>query len=138
MIRHLIKTRSIFGLRQASYFAMKFLGIEIPVHVKIGKNLQLPHWAYGTVIHPKVEIRDNVRIYQGVTIGRADVYRDDQHLKTIIIEDDVILCAGAKLLAHQSCVIEAGTILGANSVLIVKGDRVEKGVYVGVPARKVK
>jgi serine O-acetyltransferase len=117
---------------------MKFLGVEIPMSVKIGKNLQLPHWAYGAVIHPKVEIGDNVRIYQGVTIGRADIYRDDTSLKKIIIEDGVILCAGAKLLVKQSCVVEAGTVLGANSVLIVKGDRVEKGVYAGVPARKIK
>lgn len=138
MIRHLVKIRNVPGLRYFSYMAMKILGIEIPISVKIGKNLQLPHWAYGTVIHPKTEIGDNVRIYQGVTIGRSDIYRDNEQLHFIRIEDGVILCAGAKLLAKQSCVIEKGTILGANGVLIVEGDRVEKGVYVGVPAKRIK
>lgn len=115
------------------------MGVELPVRVKVGKNLQLFHWANGTVIHPCTEIGDNVRIYQGVTVGRADVYNiENKNLKFIRIEDDVVLCAGAKLLAHQSCVIEAGTILGANSVLIVKGDRVEKGVYAGIPAKKIR
>ena len=59
-------------------------------------------------------------------------------MKTIVIEDGVILCAGSKLLVKQSCVVEAGTVLGANSVLIVQSDRVEKGVYVGMPARRIK
>jgi serine O-acetyltransferase len=118
--------------------AMKFLGVEIPMTVKIGKNLELPHWASGTVIHSKVDIGDNVRIYQGVTIGRADIYRDNDQLQFIRIDDGVVLCAGSKFLVHQSCTVESGVILGANSVLIVKSDRVPKGTYVGIPARKVK
>lgn len=137
MIRHLVKIRDIYGLRYLSYMAMKFLGVEIPMTVKIGKNLELPHWAYGTVIHSKVDIGDNVRIYQGVTIGRADIYRDNDQLQFIRIDDGVVLCAGSKLLVHQSCTVESGVILGANSVLIVKSDRVPKGTYVGIPARKL-
>jgi serine O-acetyltransferase len=137
MIRHLIKIRSLPGLRYFAYFSMKLLGVEIPPSVKIGKNLILPHWSNGTVIHSNTIIGNNVRIYQQVTVGRADIYNDQSQVESITIKDNVILCAGSKLLAKQSCIIESGTILGANSVLIVKQDRVESGVYVGIPARRI-
>jgi serine O-acetyltransferase len=138
MIRHLVKIRSIPGLRYISYFAMKLLGVEIPPSVRIGRNLVLPHWSNGTVIHSNTTIGNNVRIYQQVTVGRADIYNNSSQVESITIEDDVILCAGAKLLAKKSCVIESGTILGANSVLIVKTDRVESGIYAGIPAKRIR
>jgi serine O-acetyltransferase len=137
MIRQLIKIRSVPGLRYFAYFAMKLLGVEIPPSVRIGKNLVLPHWSNGTVIHSNTIIGNNVRIYQQVTIGRSDIYNEISKVDSITIEDGVILCAGSKLLTRKNCVIESGTILGANSVLIVKTDRVETGVYVGIPAKRV-
>jgi serine O-acetyltransferase len=138
MIRHLIKLRNIPGLKYISYLAMKLLGVEIPTSVRIGRNLTLPHWSNGTVIHSNTIIGNNVRIYQQVTVGRADIYNNSSQVESITIEDDVILCAGSKLLAKKTCVIEAGTILGANSVLIVKTDRVESGIYAGIPARRIR
>lgn len=117
---------------------MKILGIEIPLSVKIGKNFILSHWAYGTVIHPFTKIGNNVKIYQGVTIGRSNIYENvDKDLKEIIIEDNVIFSAGSKVLVKKSCTIEAGTIIGANSVLIVNESLIKKGVYVGIPAKNV-
>ena len=42
-------------------------------------------------------------IYQNVTIGRADIQRDfkDSKMKSIIIEDNVIIGAGAKILCKE-------------------------------------
>jgi serine O-acetyltransferase len=138
MIRYLVKSRSVPGLRYLSYIAMKFLGVEIPTSVKIGHNLVLPHWSNGTVIHSSTVIGNNVKIYQQVTIGRADIYNNVSDVESIVIEDGVILCAGAKLLAKKACIIESGTILGANSVLIVNTDRVVAGTYAGIPAKRIK
>jgi serine O-acetyltransferase len=138
MIGFLLWLRGIAILNKLSYLIFKFIGVEIPISVTIGKNFQLPHWAYGTVIHSKTKIGNNVRIYQGVTIGRSDIYQDNSSLESITLEDNIILCAGSKLLVNQSCTIRSGVILGANSVLIVNSDIVESGVYVGIPAKKIK
>lgn len=117
---------------------MKILGIEIPLSVKIGKNFTISHWGYGTVIHPYTRIGNNVKIYQGVTIGRSNIYENiDNDLKEIIIEDNVIFSAGSKVLVKKSCTIKAGTIIGANAVLIVDKSSIEKGVYVGIPAKNI-
>jgi serine O-acetyltransferase len=46
------------------------------------------------VIHSRTEIGNRVKIYPGVTIGRADIYlpMEQSQFKGIIIEDDAILC----------------------------------------------
>lgn len=134
----LLSLRNYFFLKHLSYLTMKVLGVEIPLSVKIGKNLMLPHWSCGTVIHQNTIIMNNVKIYPGVTIGRADIYQENSILNEIIIEDNVILSTGCKILLTKDCLIEAGTIVGANAVLLPKANRVEKGIYVGIPAKKVK
>lgn len=113
--------------------------MDIPLSVKIGKNLMLPHWAYGLVLHPFVIIGDNVKLYQGVTIGRADTHKDiDNSFNKIEIRNNVIFCAGSKILASRNCIIEEGVIVGANSVLLIKDDVVKKGIYVGIPVKRIK
>ena len=99
---------------------LKLLGIEIPVNVVIGNGFSLPHWGYGVVIHPDTIIGNNVKIYQGITIGRADVYRkiEKSSFEKIIIEDNVIIGAGAKILSNKKCLtVKRGTIVGANAVI---------------------
>lgn len=138
-MKFLIKLRTIPLLRYLSYFLMKLLGVEIPLSVQIGKNFILAHWGNGVVIHPFTIIKDNVKIYQGVTIGRADIYQNpNSEFNEIVIEDNVIISAGAKVLTSKNCVIASGTIIGANAVLLIKEAKIEKGVYVGNPARKIK
>jgi len=66
--------RQVIGLKKISYLILKLIGVEIPLSVRIGSNLVLAHWANGLVVHNSTLIGDNVRIYQGVTIGRADVH----------------------------------------------------------------
>lgn len=69
------------GFKAKSFTLLKLMGIEIPKGVKIGKRVRFEHWAYGTVIHPFTVIEDNVKVYQGVTIGIADVYRSYKDCK---------------------------------------------------------
>jgi serine O-acetyltransferase len=115
---------------------LKALGAEIPRSVKIGKDFHLVHGGVGTVIHPSSQIGDNVKIYQGVTIGRGDIYRSasESRFKRIVLADNVILCPGAKVLGTVDVLhVGAGTIVGANAVLLQSTNAGE--VWVGVPAR---
>lgn len=138
LVNSLMFLRKIPIIKHIIFYFMRFMGVEIPLKVKIGRNLILPHWSIGTVIHPFTKIGDNVRIYQGVTIGRKNIFDNhDKSFNSIIIQNNVTFCSGAKLLTDQNCIVEEGTIIGANAVLLVQSERIEKGTYVGIPARKL-
>ena len=130
--------------RSLAYKALKLLGVEIPPGVSIGKGFRLPHGAVGLVIAGATVIGDNVKIFQGVTLGFADEYlRQDQlpadiaDIGRIVVEDDVVVGAGAKVLIKcgQTLVIGRGAVIGANAVLLKSVPPGE--VWAGVPARKV-
>ena len=112
--------------------------IDLPKEVKLGKNVQFVHNSPGLVIHPKTTIGNNVKLYQGVTLGRADIYNsmEESSFKSISIEDDVIICAGAKILCKEGdLIIKKGTVVGANSVLICSTE--ENEIWAGIPAKKI-
>jgi serine O-acetyltransferase len=124
----------IFG--RLAYTLLKALGTEIPKSVKIGKNFHLVHGGIGTVIHPNCVIGDDVTIYQGVTLGRGDTYRQagESRFKGIAVADKVIVGPGAKILGTVDILhVGAGTIVGANAVL--QQSTREGEVWAGVPAR---
>jgi serine O-acetyltransferase len=121
-----------------AYFGLKLLGAEIPVSVAIGPGFLLHHGGVGVVIHPKTVIGARVGIYPGVTLGRADVYRpaSQSQFVGIIVEDDVILGAGAKILCEKGTLcVGRGTIVGANAVLLESTG--ENEMWAGIPAKKV-
>ena len=113
-------------------------GLDLPASVKLGANVCFPHNSIGTVIHPDTIIEDNVKIYQNVTIGRADVYKDisQSRMKRIIIKNGAILGAGCKILSkNEVLVVGENTIIGANAVLLQStGDN---EIWVGIPAKKI-
>ncbi|MBB3344865.1 DapH/DapD/GlmU-related protein [Luteimonas sp. RC10] len=133
----LSRTR-LFGT--IGYSLLKAIGIEFPRSVKIGQGVRLPHWAVGLVVHGKTVLGDRVTLYQGVTLGRADLYRPDSSNANegIEIGDDVRICAGAKILfkSGKKLTIGNGAIIGANSVVLTSvGDN---EVWAGSPARFIK
>jgi serine O-acetyltransferase len=126
----------IFG--RLAYFLLKLLGVEIPLSVPIGPGFLLHHGGMGVVIHPKTIIGARVGIYPGVTLGRADVYRpaSQSAFEAIVVEDDVILGAGSKVLCEKGILrVGRGTVLGANAVLL--GSTAENEIWAGIPARCV-
>ncbi|TBX82491.1 serine acetyltransferase [Bacillus mycoides] len=133
-----IKIRSIPLLGVLSYFFFKSIGVEIPSAVKIGKNVKLVHWANGLVIHPNTTIGDNVKLYQGVTLGRTDIHKpiEQSKMQGIVIEKGAIICAGAKVLCKDDFLtVGKNTVVGANSVLTCStGDN---EIWAGVPAKKI-
>lgn len=100
-----------------------------------GDSAHFVHRAPGTVIHPNTSIGKRVQIYQGVTIGKAKPW-DGGNNGCCEIKDDVILCAGAKILfKDEKLVIGRGCVIGANSVLTQSTGEYE--IWAGVPAKKI-
>ena len=121
-----------------AYYTLKLLGVEIPRSVRIGQHLLLEHGGFGVVIHSRTVIGDHVKIYPGVTIGRADIYRpmERSRFEAVTIEDDVILAPGAKVLGQQGVLrVARGTVVGANAVLLQSTQEGE--IWAGVPARYI-
>ncbi len=120
------------------YYLLKLLGSEIPVSVPIGPDFILEHGGHGIVIHSKTKIGTGVHIYQGVTLGRADIYLPITHsrFEGIEIGDDVILSPGCKILCKEGILkVGRGTVIGANAVLLESTG--ENELWAGAPARCV-
>ena len=121
-----------------AYYTLKLLGAEIPRAVRVGRDFELAHGGFGVVIHSRSTIGDRVKIYPGVTIGRADIYRPavQSKFEGIIVEADAILCPGAKILCKEGVLkVGRGTVVGANAVLLQSTGEWE--IWAGVPARCV-
>ncbi len=128
------RNRTIFG--RLAYYLLKILGIEIPQSVQIGKDFELAHGGFGIVVHPKSRIGDRVKMYPGVTLGRSDIHLpfDQSQFEGIIIEDDVILAPGSKVLCKDGVlIVKRGTVVGANAVLL--NSTGEDEIWAGVPAK---
>jgi serine O-acetyltransferase len=121
-----------------SYYILKLLSVEIPRSVIIGEDFELAHGGFGVVIHPNTNIGNRVKIYPGVTVGRADIFRsvENSQFEGIVVEDDAILCPGAKILCKEGVLhIGRGSVIGANAVLLESTGINE--IWAGVPAIRV-
>ena len=132
----LVYARRWRGLGRLAYYLLKLLGAEIPRSVPVGYDFELAHGGFGVVIHSRSTIGNRVKIYPGVTLGRADIYRPATQSKFegIVIEDDVILCPGAKVLCKEGVLrVGRGTVVGANAVLLQSTGEME--IWTGIPAQ---
>jgi len=123
-------------LGRLAYYLLKLLGVEIPRSVPVGGDFELAHGGVGVVIHSRSSIGERVKIYPGVTLGRADIYRpmSESRFEGIVIEDDVILAPGAKVLCKEGVLrVRRGSVVGANAVLLESTG--ENEVWAGIPAR---
>ena len=123
-------------LGRLAYYGLKLLGVEIPRGVPVGRDFELAHGGSGVVVHSRSVIGERVKLYPGVTLGRADIHRPmaQSRFEGIVIEDDVILCPGAKVLCKQGVLrVGRGTVVGANAVLLQSTG--ENEIWAGVPAR---
>lgn len=103
--------------RMITEFAHSKTGIDIHPGACIGSSFFMDHGT-GIVIGETSIIGNNVRIYQGVTLGARSFPLDENGnpIKGIprhpIIEDDVIIYAGATLLGRIT--IGRGSVIGGN------------------------
>ena len=134
----LVYLRDRRGFRRLAKELLALYGMEVPPGVRIGPGLRVMHRGFGTVIHPGVTLGANVTLYHGVTIGRADpwVPGDLSPLQRIVLEDDVMVCAGAAILGKSGVLtVGRGTVVGANAVLLSSTG--ENEIWAGAPARCV-
>jgi serine O-acetyltransferase len=88
-------------------------GVDINPGATIGRRFYIDHGT-GIVIGETCVIGDNVKIYQGVTLGATFVDKDLQGKKRHpTIEDDVILYAGCTILGGDTVVGRGSTIGGS-------------------------
>ncbi len=134
----LVYARKAPFLGSFAYYLLKLLGVELPRSVVVGTDLELAHGGFGVVVHSSSKIGNRVKIYPGVTLGRADIYRpaEQSHFQGIVVEDDAILCPGAKILCKEGVLhVGKGSVIGANAVLLESTG--ENEIWAGIPARRV-
>ncbi|MDK2978232.1 MAG: serine O-acetyltransferase [Bacteroidales bacterium] len=96
--------------RLMSEYAHTNTGIDIHPGAKIGKSFFIDHGT-GVVIGETSDIGNNVKIYQGVTIGALNVKKNEAKTKRHpTIEDNVIIYSGSTILGGK-------TVIGHNSVI---------------------
>ncbi len=92
-------------------------GIDIHPRAEIGESFTIDHGT-GVVIGSTSIIGNNVKIYQGVTLGAKSFPLDENGnpIKGIprhpIVEDDVVIYSGATVLGRIT--IGAGSVIGGN------------------------
>jgi serine O-acetyltransferase len=108
--------------RIISEFAHSETGIDIHPGATIGDRLFIDHGT-GVVIGETCVIGNNVKMYQGVTLGalslprsqRGEILRGKRRHPTL--EDDVTIYSGATILGGDT-VIGAGSVIGGNVWLV--------------------
>ena len=94
-------------------------GIDIHPGASIGRRFFIDHGT-GVVIGETTEIGDNVRLYQGVTLG-AKSPRHGMSLRGVkrhpTLEDDVTIYAGATILGGD-VIVGQGSVIGGNVFLL--------------------
>ena len=104
--------------RMASEFAHRETGIDIHPGATIGERFMIDHGT-GVVIGETAVIGNNVRIYQGVTLG-ALTTKGGQSLRGVrrhpTIGNDVTIYAGASILGGGT-VVGGGATIGSNAFI---------------------
>jgi len=94
-------------------------GIELHPGALVGKRFFIDHGT-GVVVGETAVIGDNVKLYQGVTLGALSFARDEagdvirEIKRHPTIEDDVTIYAGATILGGNT-VIGRGSVIGSNT-----------------------
>lgn len=99
--------------RMISEHAHRLTGVDIHPGATIGRSFVIDHGT-GVVIGETTLIHDNVKMYQGVTLGALSVNKSMSNTKRHpTIERDVVIYANATILGGDT-VIGAGSVVGGN------------------------
>ena len=113
-LAHILYTLAVPVLpRVMSEYLHGMTGIDIHPGASIGKNFFIDHGT-GIVIGETTKVGDNVKIYQGVTLGALFVEKEMADTKRHpTIEDNVIIYAGSTILGGKT-VVGHDTVIGGN------------------------
>ena len=96
--------------RLMTEYAHKLTGVDIHPGADIGCCFFIDH-ATGVVIGETTVIKNNVKLYQGVTLGALSVSKTDKNTKRHpTVEDNVTIYANATILGGD-------TVIGTNSII---------------------
>ena len=99
--------------RMISEWAHSQTGIDINPGATIGSGFFIDHGT-GLVIGETCVIGNNVKIYQGVTLGALSVKKEEaNHKRHPTIEDNVVIYSGTTILGGQT-VIGKDSVIGGN------------------------
>lgn len=116
--------------KRYKYLLVKKRACDFSYTSKIGKRLSLPH-PIGIVIGANVVIKDNVKIFQHVTLGSHG--KKGIEMSYPVINDNVTIFANSIVLG--SVEIGANSVIGANTLVNVNVP--ENSIVVGNPCRVV-
>lgn len=121
--------------RLMTEFAHRLTGTDINPGATIGDSFFIDH-ATGVVIGETAVIKNNVKIYQGVTLGALYVERGLRNVKRHpTIEDNVTIYANATILGGET-VIGENSIIGGNAWLTASVPR--NSIVTHSPSIKIK
>lgn len=117
-VAHIFYTLDVPYLpRILTEYAHTKTGIDINPGAKIGSHFCIDHGT-GIVIGETAIVGENVKIYQGVTLGALSVAKEMAKLKRHpTIEDNVVIYSGATILGGNT-VVGSNSIIGGNVWLI--------------------
>lgn len=122
--------------RMMTEIAHSRTGIDINPGATIGKYFFIDHGT-GIVVGETTIIGNNVKVYQGVTLGALST-RKGQLLKGVkrhpTIEDNVTIYAGASILGG-STVIGKGAVIGANAFITTS---IPEGAKISIKNQELK
>jgi serine O-acetyltransferase len=118
-------------LKLLNYLLFKCL---LPFEAELQGEVDLRHWALGVVIHPQVRIGNNVVIFHHVTLA-GETWIGSPH--RIIVEDDVLIGAGAVVIGSNSRNLRIGKGAKIGAGAVVARDVESNQIVVGIPARQI-
>jgi serine O-acetyltransferase len=129
--KYLFKSQNFIFRHIGLYYKTRLIikrHCDISYNASIGKNLRMPH-PVGIVIGEGVVIKDDVVIFQQVTLGSDG--KNKAHKIYPVIENGVKIYAGAKIIGGVK--IGKKAVIGANSVVNINVP--SKAIAVGIPCR---
>jgi serine O-acetyltransferase len=108
--------------RMMSEWAHRQTGVDIHPGARIGKNFFIDHGT-GVVIGETTDIGDNVKLYQGVTLGALSIPKDERGRvirgtkRHPTVEDDVTIYANAIVLGGDT-ILRRGCVIGGSVVVM--------------------